>query len=90
MLLAMLFVLGMKIVVQEGMDYRKGLIAEISFWAGVGFQHGLIFPEYFSEFAGGLLENGMTAGGLVAIVMTLFMELTEPRRRRIEVCWRRP
>ena len=81
----MLFVLGMKIVVQEGMDYRKGLIAEISFWAGVGFQHGLIFPEYFSEFAGGLLENGMTAGGLVAIVMTLFMELTEPRRRRIEV-----
>ena len=41
----MLFVLGMKIVVQDGMDYRKGLIAGISFWAGVGFQHGLIFPE---------------------------------------------
>ena len=81
----MLFVLGMKIVVQDGIDYRKGLIVGVSFWAGVGFQNGLIFPEYFSEFAGGLLENGMTAGGLVAIVMTLFMELTAPRRRRIEV-----
>ena len=86
-LLAMLFVLGMKIVVQDGIDYRKGLVVGVSFWAGVGFQHGLIFPEYVSEFAGGLLENGMTAGGLVAIAMTLFMELTEPRRRRIQVAF---
>ncbi len=84
-LLAMLFVLGMKIVVQDGIDYRKGLIAGISFWAGVGFQNGQIFPEYFSGFAGGLLENGMTAGGLVAIGMTLFLELTAPRRRRLQV-----
>ena len=84
-LLAMLFVLGAKIVVQDGMDYRKGLVAGVSFWAGVGFQHGLIYPEYFAEFAGGLLENGMTAGGLVAIAMTLFMELAAPRRRRIQL-----
>ena len=84
-LLAMLFVLGMKIVVQDGIDYRKGLIAGVAFWAGVGFQNGLIFPELLSEFAGGLLENGMTAGGLVAILMTLFMEFTTPRRGRIQV-----
>ncbi len=57
----------------------------VSFWAGVGFQNGVIYPEYFAEFAGGLLQNGMTAGGLVAILMTLFMELTAPRRRRLEV-----
>ena len=84
-LLAMLLVTGMKMVVQDGIDYRKGLVVGISFWAGVGFQNGLVFPEYFSEVAGGLLQNGMTAGGLVAILMTLFMELTAPRRRRIEV-----
>ena len=84
-LLAMLFVTGMKMVVQDGIDYRKGLVVGISFWAGVGFQNGLVFPEYFSEVAGGLLQSGMTAGGLVAILMTLFMELTAPRRRRIEV-----
>ena len=51
----------------------------ISFWAGVGFQSGVVFPEYFSQVAGGLLQNGMTAGGLVAILMTLFMEVTAPR-----------
>ena len=84
-LLAMLFVLGMKMVVQDGIDYRKGLIAGVAFWVGVSFQNGLIFPEYFSEFAGGLLQNGITTGGFVALLMTLFVELTEPRRRRIEV-----
>lgn len=80
-LLALLFVLGMKVVVDAGIDYRRGLIVGISFWAGVGFQHGLIFPEYVSGFAGGLLENGMTAGGLIILALTVFVELTEPRRR---------
>ena len=84
-LLGMLFVVGMKIVVQDGIDYRKGLIVGVAFWIGVGFQNGLIFPEHVSEVAGGLLQNGMTTGGLVAILLTLFMELTAPRRRRIQV-----
>ncbi len=84
-LVAMLFVVGMKVVVQDGIDYRKGMIAGVSFWVGVGFQNGVIFPEYFAEFAGGLLQNGMTAGGLTALLLTLFIEITEPRRRRIEL-----
>ena len=83
-LLGLLFVVGMRIVVQDGIDYRKGLIAGVSFWIGVGFQNGVIFPEHVSGIAGGLLENGMTTGGLVAILLTLFVELTSPRRRRIQ------
>ena len=83
-LMAMLFVIGMKIVVQDGVDYRKGLVVGVSFWIGVGFQNGVIFPEYFGGFVGGLLQNGMTAGGLAAIVMTMFVELTGPRRRQME------
>ena len=83
-LMAMLFVVGMRVVIQNGIDYRSGLVTGLAFWAGVGFQNGVIFPEYFSEFAGGLLQNGMTAGGLVAILLSLFLELTAPRRARIE------
>ena len=83
-LLAMLFVIGMRIVVQDGIDYRKGIVAGVAFWIGAGFQNGAIFPEYFNDFAGGLLQNGMTAGGLAAILMTMFLELTQPRRRRME------
>ena len=84
-LLSMLFVLGMTVVIQDGIDYRKGLVAGVSFWVGVGFQHGLIFPDFFAGVAGGLLQNGMTAGGLAAILMTVFLELTAPRRSRLEV-----
>ena len=83
-LLGLLFVVGMRIVIQDGIDYRKGLIAGVSFWIGVGFQNGVIFPEHVSGIAGGLLENGMTAGGMTAILLTLFVELTAPRRRRIQ------
>ncbi len=84
-LLSMLFVVGMKVVVHDELDYRTGLVVGVSFWAGVGFQNGVIFPEYFADFAGGLLQNGMTAGGLVAILMTLFVELTAPRASRLEM-----
>ena len=61
---SLLFVVGMRIVAEEAADYRKGLIAGVSFWVGVGFQGNLIFGEYLEGFAGGFLENGMTAGGL--------------------------
>ena len=80
--MAMLFVAGMREVVQSGADYRTGLIAGVSFWTGAGFQAGMIFPEFFSEFAGGLLQNGMTAGGLMAILLTALTELTGPRGSR--------
>ncbi len=83
-LIAMLFLIGVKIVIQDGLDYRKGLVVGFAFWVGVGFQFDLIFPEQVSEFAGGLFANGMTSGGLVAILMTLFMELAKPRRSRME------
>ena len=45
----------------------------------------MIFPDFLADAAGGLLQNGITVGGLVAILMTLFLEATAPRRSRIEV-----
>ncbi len=83
-IVAMLFVIGMKMVFQDGIDYRKGLVVGVAFWIGVGFQNGAVFPEYVADFAGGLLRNGMTAGGLTAILLTAFLELGEPRRSRFE------
>lgn len=83
-LLSMLFVIGMKLVVQDGIDYRKGLVVGVGFWIGVGFQNDAIFPALVSDFAGGLLRNGMTAGGLAAMLMTIFLEMTSPRRYRLE------
>ena len=83
-LCAMLFVVGIKVVVQDELDYRKGLIVGVAFWVGVGFQYDMIFPEQVSEFAGGLFDSAMAAGGLTAILLNLFVEVTKPRRSRIE------
>ena len=83
-LLATLFVLGMRVVVQDGVDYRKGIVVGVSFWVGVGFQNQMIFAEYLDGRWGSLLQNGMTAGGITALVLSAFVELTRPRRRRIE------
>lgn len=82
--LAMLFVLGMKMVVQDGLDYRKGIIVGVSFWIGMGFQHQDIFADQLGAWWGTLLGNGMTSGGLAAILLTAVMELAGGRRRRLE------
>lgn len=84
-LLGLLFVQGMRIVIQDGIDYKKAAVVGVSFWVGVGFQNQAIFPDIFAEgFLGLLFGNGMTAGALFAIVMMLFMELTGPRRKRLD------
>ena len=86
-MMAILFMVGAQMIVQDQVNYRKGLIVGISFLAGTGFQGGVIFPEFFSVFAGGLFNNGMTAGGFIAIVMTLFMEFSERRPMRFEAAY---
>ena len=84
-LLALLFVQGMRMIIQDGVDHRKAVVVGIAFWLGVGFQGQVIFPDMLEGFFGTLLGNGMTAGAIVAILMMLFMELTSPRRRRLAV-----
>ena len=83
-ILGVLFVLGMQVVIQDGVDYRKAVLVGVSFWVGAGFQNGLLFTEYLNEWLRDLLGNGMTAGGLTAILLTVLVNLTGPRRRRME------
>ena len=66
------------------MDYKKGAIVGVSFWIGVGFQHELIFADRLGEWWGSLLGNGMTAGGLAAILLSSALDLTGGRRVRME------
>ncbi len=83
-LVALLFGVGLKLLATDGFDHRKSLIVGAAFWAGLGFEFDLIFPELVRDFAGGLLTNGMTAGGIVAILLTGFVQLTEPRASRLQ------
>ncbi len=83
-LISLLFVQGMKIVINDGVDHRKAMVAGVSFWIGVGFQNGMIFADQLGDgFLGILLGNGMTSGAIAAVIMMVFLELTGPRRRRL-------
>ena len=83
-IMGVLFVLGMQVVIQDGVGYRKAVLVGVSFWVGAGFQNGLLFSDYLNDWLRDLLGNGMTAGGLTAILLTVFINLTGPKRRRIE------
>ena len=65
-MIAVLFSLGMRIAVQDGMDFRKAAIVGVAFWIGTGFQHSIFFSEGLDGCVGGLLGNGMASGGLAA------------------------
>ena len=85
-LLGLLFVQGMKIIIDDGIDHRKATVVGLAFWIGTGFQNQWIFPDLLGDgFVAILLGNGMTSGAIVAVVMVAFLELTRPRRRRLQL-----
>ncbi len=84
-LLVLLFMHGLTLVTEEGMTYEKTLIVGLAFWLGVGFQDKDIFYDFLPGWAAALLSNGMTAGTLVAIILTVLLNLKRGRRRRLQV-----
>ena len=84
-LVALLFYFGLQILQHDGFDSRKGLVVGLAFWLGLAFQLDWIFPEYFQGPWSELFANGMTVGGMTVVALTLFEELTGPRRERLRV-----
>ena len=86
-LIALLFVQGMRIIIQDGLDHRKATVAGVSFWIGVGFQNGVIFPELLGDgFLAILLGNDMTSGAIVAVLIDgASWSSAKPLRRRLRV-----
>ena len=83
-IVALIFVFGMKILLSEGLDYRKGLVVGVAFWLGVAFQFDWIYPEYLQGEWGQLLGNGMTVGGLTVILLTVSGEIGGGGRSRLK------
>ena len=83
-LVALLFIFGVKIIIQEGLDYRRSIVVGLAFWIGVGFKFGWIFPDYFQGPWSELLANGMTVGGFTVIFLNLVAEFGRKRRLRLK------
>ena len=82
-IVALIFVFGVKILSNDGLDYRKSLIVGIAFWVGLAFQFDMIYPELIEGFWGDLLGQGMTAGGITVILLSGFVDLTGKRPGRL-------
>ncbi len=77
--MGILFSAGVRIIVtQSGLDYRKATVAGVSFWIGMGFQNGWILADSLGRW-NGLLGNGITTGGLTAILLTMAMGVSRSR-----------
>jgi NCS2 family nucleobase:cation symporter-2/xanthine permease XanP len=83
--LVLLFIHGMALATEGGFTMEKTLILGLSFWFGVGFQNGEVFRDYLPSWAGVVLSNGMTAGTLCAILLTLLARLNRGHVTTLEV-----
>ena len=83
-LISLLFVVGTRIVVRDGLDSRKSIVVGVAFWLGVGFQNRQIFSDHLGDAVASILEKGIAAGGLAAIVMAVALELSKTGRRKIK------
>ena len=84
LIMSLLFVEGMRMVVQDGLDHRKALVAGVALAIGVGLESQDVLADLLGQTWGASLGNGLAVGILAAILMTLFNELTGPRQRRLE------
>ncbi len=83
-LIAILFVVGLRIAARDGLDFRAATVVGVAYWVGAGFQAHAIFPGSLGAFWEALLGNGMTAGGGAILLLMLFLSVTGPRPVRFE------
>ena len=83
--IGILFFEGIRTVARSGLGHQEAFVVGLSFSIGVGLQNQNIFAGIMSAPWDSLLGNGITIGAAVAIGLTLLLDLTGPRRQRLEV-----
>ena len=81
--MGLLFVEGMRMVFQDGLDPQKAIVVGLSLSIGVGLQNHNVLEDLLGT-TWASLGSGMTVGVLTAIALTWFIELSRPRRVRLE------
>ena len=79
-----LFIDGARTVIQSEPNRQKVVVAGVCFWIGASFQFGLFHLPDLGPAWGALFKSGITTGGIAAVVMILYLELTNPRRMRFQ------
>lgn len=84
-LAAMMLPTGLELVFAHGINHRTGLLVGVSVCIGLVAESGKFFPDLFPISLGVFLNNGVAAGGLAAIILSLLFRLTENRGYAIRV-----
>ena len=79
-----LLVDGARTVIQTEPNRQKIIVAGVCFWLGAAFQFALFSLPDLGGVVNALLKSGITTGGLAAIIMILYLELTSPRQMRFQ------
>jgi NCS2 family nucleobase:cation symporter-2/xanthine permease XanP len=74
---AMMFPSGLELVFSHGINHRSGLLVGISLCTGIVAETGLFFTDLFHTSIAVFLDNGVAAGGLTAILLSLLFRITE-------------
>jgi NCS2 family nucleobase:cation symporter-2/xanthine permease XanP len=84
-LIVLLFVHGIRLIVSDGLSFDNGIVFGVAFWAGSGFQGLMVYHDLMPDAVAQLLDNGMTTGGIVAVVLSYLVSLKRSRSYRVNV-----
>ena len=79
-IILMLFGHGLEMVNENNLGTEGMLAVCLGFFAGVGFQGGFLFNEFFHPSMQVFLSNGTTSGGMVAVFI-MFLLIIKKRSR---------
>ena len=83
-IMGMLFVEGFRTVLQDGLNRQKALIVGLSLSVGVGFQAQNILADVLGGPWEVAFGSSLVAGVLVAVLLSVVLEFSVSRRRRLE------
>ncbi|MYA81174.1 MAG: hypothetical protein F4155_03160 [Acidimicrobiales bacterium] len=81
--MGLLFVEGLRSVLQDGLRPQKAVVIGVAVAVGVGLQGSDVIGTVIGGAWGTLLSNGMMVGTLIAILLTAYLE-SSGRRRSLE------
>ena len=82
--MGLLFVEGVRTVLQAGLTQQKAIIVGVSLSIGIGLQNHNILASALGDPWGVAFGNSVVVGILAAILMSMVLEVTGSRRRRLE------
>jgi len=84
-LIVLLFAHGIRLITSDGFSFDDGIVFGVALWAGVGFQGQEVYHALMPDTVAQLLDNGMTTGGLVAVVLSWLVSLKRERSLKLTV-----